>query len=533
MNRVNNLTCNNLFDYLKYSYLLRDLQRQLKKETAELGELRSAYDNYSSLSDKINEAVSCVKEVSSHRDNAVKAVEELSKDCDRLRNEYNDLIEHAEGFERVVKFYSSITKGAEMLGLTKVELEEVGNYGSDATKAKATNGAGAGASASASAGAGAGASAGAGAGTVGEEKKISKDSLPTVSDDQVKVQIGGDAYANMLEGLDESYKFFLTTGRGYYDGSKYLTKSEYLHGVSCVLLKQAFVDRVESTRRQVVEGGVDVTADKLEASIIYTKFYGISSSSKNFYAFLSRRSKAFQSKIGKFRWNYIAMMEDCRAIYCDCRLALLRPVVGKHIEGLFKQHGLVGMTRVSSVFLARLCRNETSLYNQFFGGIGDGDGDVQAGEGERKKGGGDEGGDDIKDRELVDLLFKLCSDLHSAVRKGLVKVNDLDTLCEIVSVLRDEEGGGAAGVKNASAATMSHVIKDAQERLIFCSQSTLQKEVTGFKITPESVDFPNKLLAAQVSGNTNANVIMQMGKECKWGKNANANANANANTNAV
>jgi len=137
--------------------------------------------------------------------------------------------------------------------------------------------------------------------------------------------------------------------------------------------------------------------------------------------------------------------------------------------------------------LGRLCKNETSLYRQFFSTDSESD----------------------DDKFLVELLFKLCGDLHSSVRKGLVKLNDLDTLCQIVSVLREEEksmnGGSSLGdlgekkskTKSASSQTLNRVIKDAQERIIFCSSTTLQKEVIGFKITPPTVDYPNKLITSQ------------------------------------
>jgi hypothetical protein len=41
--------------------------------------------------------------------------------------------------------------------------------------------------------------------------------------------------------------------------------------------------------------------------------------------------------------------------------------VRAHMEKLKEQHGPVGMTRLASVFLIRLCTVETALYVDFFG----------------------------------------------------------------------------------------------------------------------------------------------------------------------
>jgi len=133
--------------------------------------------------------------------------------------------------------------------------------------------------------------------------------------------------------------------------------------------------------------------------------------------------------------------------------------------------GLVGMTRVGSVFLARLCRNETKLWCSFFGES------------------------ESESETLRNLLFKLCEILHSTVRKGLVKVVDLDMLAQIVSVLR-EEAGPAAAAATASSQTLSLVIGDAQERLIFVSTTQLKKTVTSFKPTKQTASYPEIIMTA-------------------------------------
>jgi len=71
---------------------------------------------------------------------------------------------------------------------------------------------------------------------------------------------------------------------------------------------------------------------------------------------------------------------------------------------------------------------------------------------------------------------------------------DLDTLCQIVSVLREERSMASSSPTTLAAArSISSVIEDAQERLIFCATNSLTKEVIRFKASPQDLDYPNKL----------------------------------------
>jgi hypothetical protein len=154
------------------------------------------------------------------------------------------------------------------------------------------------------------------------------------------------------------------------------------------------------------------------------------------------------------------------------------------MEKLRDQHGLVGMTRLASVFMIRLCTVETSLYLDFFGDTVKGARNLT---------------DDttFRDSEFQAYLTSLCDALHGTVRRGLVTVLDLDTLCQIVSVLREERSmAGSSPTTMAAARAISGVIQDAQERLIFCANTCLTKEVIKFKPAPTDLDYPNKLMEA-------------------------------------
>jgi len=100
----------------------------------------------------------------------------------------------------------------------------------------------------------------------------------------------------------------------------------------------------------------------------------------------------------------------------------------------------------------------------------------------------------VYDKDFQAYLASLTSALHRTIRRGLVTILDLDTLCQIVSVLREERSMASSSPTTLAAArSISSVIEDAQERLIFCATNSLTKEVIRFKASPQDLDYPNKL----------------------------------------
>merc|ERR1712151_1335414 len=64
---------------------------------------------------------------------------------------------------------------------------------------------------------------------------------------------------------------------------------------------------------------------------------------------------------------YAALWKLCRNTFIRARENLLSHSIREHLEKLCIKYDLVGMTRLASVFLMRLCSVESSLYLQFFG----------------------------------------------------------------------------------------------------------------------------------------------------------------------
>jgi conserved oligomeric Golgi complex subunit 3 len=338
-----------------------------------------------------------------------------------------------------------------------------------------------------------------------------------------KIKVDNDEFPSILDQIDDAVDFFgresggrealeaemkRQRSRGAKDlhetsgNIEYYRRSLALQDAALYLIREAVVDRISNTTAQVASAlnipKVPIAADRLEASLVYTRFHGISSRSNRLLNLVRKRLHRGDA--------YHELLQLCRQTYCNSRRSLLEATIRAHMDKLKDQHGLVGMTRLASVFLIRLCTVETALYLDFFG-------DKKAEEsGETKK--DDEQStkmDPAKgpaplasqvvsddgtyyDKEFQAYLSSLTSALHRTIRRGLVTVLDLDMLCQIVSVLREERSMASSSPTTIAAArAISSVIEDAQERLIFCATNSLTKEVIRFKPTPNDLDYPKKL----------------------------------------
>lgn len=247
---------------------------------------------------------------------------------------------------------------------------------------------------------------------------------------------------------------------------EYFRRALALQEAALDLIKEAVAERIKTTSSQVTSAlgnNFVVGADQLEASLVYTRFHGISNRSRRLLTLVRTRLAAQTGTVAAEA--YTELLQHCVTTYCGQRESLLRPTVRHHMDELQKQHGAVGMTRLATVFLNRLCTVETSLYHDFFGEAAS-----------------------SSTTELNSTLMNLCATLHRTVRRSLVNTADLDVLCQIVSVLREEQKCAPSLQR-----VIGSSIQDAQERLIFCANTTLKKNVVLFQPSAADLAYPDKL----------------------------------------
>ena len=372
----------------------------------------------------------------------------------------------------------------------------------------------------------------------------------TVVNGLAKIKVDDDGFVQVLDDIDAAVHFFAersewtsshhqngtfskSNNRGDSTASgsvEYYKRALMLQEAALELLKEAIVVRISQTATQI-SSALDlarksISGDTLEASLIYTRFHGISSRSRKLLQLIQARMGTITiptKKAGEYVCPYTELWNLCRTTYIQVRESLLKLSVRNHLDYLKEKHGLIGMTRLASVFLMRLCTAETSLYLDFFGKEAE-VAHISEHDSNPDLNGVTSDSERVKTKPKLDaallasqvmskdgtyydiefqgLLDTLCNNLHRTIRRGMVSILDLDTLCQIVSVLREERSlANASPTTMAAARSVGRVIVDAQERLIFCANSMLGKEVSRFKATPADLDYPDKLRRFQEQNN--------------------------------
>lgn len=408
-------------------------------------ELREKLISSSKLYEKLDHCSKLSDGIMNRQTNLVKRSIEVSANCERLADEVQILTKHADEIGAPLKHYDAIDR----VGL--------------------------------------------GLGVLFKQQPNAKDKSKKVVTVRglAKVKVDDEEeFMKYLNEVDDACVYFANSLSGAEHEKEYGRRALILQEAAIFLLKEAVVDRLKQTTADIKAAlnldkkGTALPADKLEASLIYTRFHGISSRSYKFISILQERSNINDTNCEVYR----ELLKLCQTTYCISRESLLQSSVASHIESLRIEHGIVGMTRLASSFLERLCGNEVNLYRDFFGSYNV----------EKKNENRPMSGNSalvMSELELQKMLNVLCSVLHRSVRKDLVQLADIDTLCQVVSVLKEESGSISESKTStiAQSRTMSGVIKDAQERLIYIAQRSLQVEVMKFKAKPEHLDYPNKL----------------------------------------
>lgn len=506
----------------------------------------------SKLSQTLSQTISLTQSLSSKHSSLLHHSSELSYNAEKLQSEYDMLISHANDIGLPLKHYDDVDRLGVIVGV------------------------------------------------------LFKNGVVVKGIARVKVDDDTE-FNNVLDSINEAILFFErrtnisnTSNNNNYDSSssgsiEYYKRSITLQEAVLDLLKEAIVNRINTTTSQIINAlqlnnsKNSINGDVLEASMIYTRFHGISSRSCHLMNIIYKRmNKVFipnpNSSGRKNRHNSSSSGQDgssdgvrnkksedyicpytelwtlCRNSYIANRTQLLKLSIRNHLDFLKNKHGLIGMTRLASVFLMRLCTIETSLYLDFFGKDYENNGNMSNDskrDDEEVKSNTTKELDSASqtvssssmvpkskqksrdaaslasqvmskdgtyyDNEFQAYLDNLCDNLHRTIRRGLVSVLDLDTLCQIVSVLREERSlANSSPTTMAAARSIGRVIVDTQERLIFCTNSVLSKDVIRFKATPSDLDYPDKLRkwkeqheSQNGEGNENGS-----GKEVKEGEDA-------------
>ncbi|CAF2667930.1 unnamed protein product [Rotaria sp. Silwood2] len=170
--------------------------------------------------------------------------------------------------------------------------------------------------------------------------------------------------------------------------------------------------------------------------------------------------------------EYEKTLSDCHECYANQRRTLLTSSVQTAIQDLAakNERDMCTLVRSGCAFLLHLCQDEYQLFYQFFS----------------------------KHSVYLDtMLSEFCNLLYDNLRSRIIHVIHLETLAELVTILKVEmiEEHVKNSVKELSTfeTVCTQMLEDVQERLVYRTQVYIRNEILGYKPSPGDIAYPEKL----------------------------------------
>ncbi|CBJ32946.1 conserved unknown protein [Ectocarpus siliculosus] len=516
----------------------------------------------------IERAVHLLDTIAQQQEQVTSKTQALHATCESLLSEQHTLEAQVKALSAPLQRFGALRELGPALGLPFASQSSAGGAGGeDGAPRRASVGVGAG---------GDGARWGGGTGLVRRASSGGGGGGP--GGGRVLLHPGSDEFAEALARA-ASAMAYLRRHPEFIEGPQYVDKYVQLLSRALALVKNQVMEYLEQAAR--LSGEKPVVEGRLETSEIYSRFRSVSHRVNAGVALMRKYVSA--APLVK------TLLSDFRQLYFEKRLALLRPAVRSHLEAMSKQRGITAMIRFGAAFLVRVGQLETQLYDACLGpeeeqeqaqnqqqretaaassssnGTDETKGSSsprgEEGKGGRgnqqeEEGGGEEEGQgeeeeakrelDLQREEeaaeveegragLYGMLLQLCSELHKHLRPRVYHGTDMDTLCELVSVIREEiveeqrgrhglsqinpvataaagagaghEGGGGGGGEAAIETILMKLVQDSQERLIYMATKVIQDDIASFRPTPEDLDYPGMLLRAAKGGGTGDSLV--------------------------
>ncbi|KAG0475949.1 hypothetical protein HPP92_012790 [Vanilla planifolia] len=170
----------------------------------------------------------------------------------------------------------------------------------------------------------------------------------------------------------------------------------------------------------------------------------------------------------------------------------VKSIVQQRISEFAKKETLPSLTRSGCAYLMQVCQLEHQLFNHFFPSSS------------------------MEVSSMAPLIDPLCTYLYDILRPKLIYQANLDSLCELVDILRVEviadqlnrRGESLAGLRPI----LQKILADINERLTFCARTYIRDEIANHRPSDEEVDYPamlekNAEQASQTSVDDNSNIF--------------------------
>lgn len=281
------------------------------------------------------------------------------------------------------------------------------------------------------------------------------------------VDVESDSFLSMVKKLDECITF-IGDHPQYTDSAAYVAKFRHLQFRALSSVRSYVTNGLKRAKQQVLEGltksGNLAAADGSETSLLYVRFKASAPELKSTMEEMEDRINLPE---------YSKLVSDCLSYYFDTRLTLIRPTVEERIWHFAEGRYLPPLLRSGFSYLVQVCQLEFQLFQHFFPRSADDPNNLSP---------------------LIEPVFTI---MYDVARPLLIHVNDVDTLCELVEIVKGEilddqiyrRGKPVGCLRPLVEATLS----DIQERLTYRAQAYIKEEIGGFVPSPGELDYPGIL----------------------------------------
>lgn len=283
------------------------------------------------------------------------------------------------------------------------------------------------------------------------------------------MNVANGSFLPLLKRLDECISY-VESNPQYAESGVYLVKFRQLQSRALGMIRSHISSVLKNTTSQVQtamlsSGGSKASVSEgVEASIIYVRFKAAASELKPVLEEIESRSQ---------RKEYVQILADCHRLYCEHRLSLIKDIVHQRISIFSKKEALPSLTRSGCAYLMQVCQLEHQLFDHFF----------------------PSSSEDIS--SLAPLIDPLCTYLYDTLRPKLIHETNIDTLCELVEILKVEVLGEQLSRRSESLAglrpTLDRILADVHERLTFRARTHIRDEIANYIPFDEDLDYPAKL----------------------------------------
>ncbi|WVZ65610.1 hypothetical protein U9M48_014942 [Paspalum notatum var. saurae] len=287
------------------------------------------------------------------------------------------------------------------------------------------------------------------------------------------MNIGNEQFLPLLKRLDDCISY-VESNPQYAESAVYLVKFRQLQSRALGMIRSHVLSILKGASSQVQaairssDSSKNIVTEGVEASLIYVRFKAAASELKPMLSEIESRSS---------RKEYAQILSECHSLFCEQRLYLIRGMVQQRISEFARTEALPSLTRSGCAYLMELallaCQFEHQLFAHFFPSSA---ADVSS---------------------MAPLMDPLCTHLYDTLRPRLIYEGNIDSLCELVDILKVEVLGEQLSRRGESVAglrpILQRILADVHERLAFCARTHIREEIANFRPSDEDLDYPGKL----------------------------------------